>query len=207
VSGSAGGGDRDGDAGRAEHSTLQVVGRILEVGAVPDGLATWLADELTSFWPSTQWSLGPPLPSSPDWGSGPVDVDRILDAVIELAVDRSETQPGDGSVRWTLALSGIDAVAPGRGEVFGRATVGGGFALVAVRPLQRGTSLSGEGLALLRTRVLKESLHELGHAADRGHCSNVRCLMHPVRDLPGVDARPFRFCSRCDPFPDTSSTR
>jgi|GEM_PF-6410896 len=177
-----------------------VCGRIVEIGPVPDGLASWLAEELTSFWAETRWSVGPPVEPPREREHGPVDVDRVLDAVIHCA---GVQQTVEGPVRWTLALCGIETVAPGRGEVFGRATVGGGFALVAVRPLQRGAALTGEGLALLRTRVLKESLHELGHAADRVHCTNPRCLMHPVRDLAGVDARSFRFCSRCDPFPDS----
>jgi len=182
--------------------TLSVSGRIVEIGPVPEGLARWLAEELTSFWSDTRWTVGRPLDPPREREHGPVDVDRVLDAVIDSAA----AGPENGSVRWTLALCGIEVVAPGRGEVFGRATVGGGFALVAVPPLQRGAAPTGEGLALLRTRVLKESLHELGHVADRQHCPNPRCLMHPVRDLAGVDARPFRFCSRCDPFPDARHT-
>ncbi|ASJ00413.1 zinc metalloprotease [Thermococcus gorgonarius] len=53
-----------------------------------------------------------------------------------------------------------------------------------------------DNLVLVKNRVLKGVLHELGHGFGLEHCSN-RCVMNPPRDLDDWDGRPLSYCSSC----------
>jgi len=46
-------------------------------------------------------------------------------------------------------------------------------------------------------RVLKESLHELGHTLGLGHCNDHDCVMFPSRVLADSDVKDHDFCQRC----------
>ncbi|MFC1454741.1 hypothetical protein ACFLQI_01490 [Candidatus Undinarchaeota archaeon] len=48
----------------------------------------------------------------------------------------------------------------------------------------------------LRTRVLNESLHQLGHALGLDHCKK-RCVMKLAPGISDVDERPVSYCSFC----------
>ncbi|WP_010477492.1 zinc metalloprotease [Thermococcus zilligii] len=49
---------------------------------------------------------------------------------------------------------------------------------------------------LMKARILKGILHELGHGFDLEHCSN-SCVMNPPRDLDDWDGRPISYCPSC----------
>jgi len=45
-------------------------------------------------------------------------------------------------------------------------------------------------------RVLKESVHEIGHTLNLDHCKN-KCVMKKSETLSDTDEKPFNYCSRC----------
>ena len=45
-------------------------------------------------------------------------------------------------------------------------------------------------------RVLKESLHEIGHTLNLDHCDN-NCVMKFSETLSDTDEKPYNYCSRC----------
>ncbi len=50
---------------------------------------------------------------------------------------------------------------------------------------------------LYEQRVLKESVHELGHVFGMDHCPNSRCVMHFSNTLEDTDFKNTEFCRTC----------
>lgn len=55
---------------------------------------------------------------------------------------------------------------------------------------------SSPSVPLFRTRILKESLHELGHSFGLGHCTR-NCVMRFSNSVYDVDAKPASYCTAC----------
>lgn len=51
--------------------------------------------------------------------------------------------------------------------------------------------------ALFKERILKEVVHELGHASGLGHCGSEKCVMVFSNSLANVDAKRSAFCAKC----------
>ena len=51
--------------------------------------------------------------------------------------------------------------------------------------------------ALLRQRLLKESVHELGHTLDLHHCEDYRCAMASSHSVEWIDLRETTLCESC----------
>ena len=52
-------------------------------------------------------------------------------------------------------------------------------------------------MALLGQRLLKESVHELGHTLDLRHCQDYRCVMASSHAVEWIDLRESTFCDAC----------
>jgi archaemetzincin len=113
---------------------------------------------------------------------------------VEFLIDRFPQPVSPGEVEWTLALTGLDLVAPGRPYVFGEATLGGAWAVVGASRLR--APGGPDELEVSRARLLKESLHELGHLASLSHCRRA-CVMAPSAASADIDLKPDDFCSSC----------
>jgi archaemetzincin len=51
--------------------------------------------------------------------------------------------------------------------------------------------------SLLRQRLLKEAIHELGHTLNLRHCQDYRCAMASSHSVEWVDLRDTRLCDAC----------
>ena len=96
-----------------------------------------------------------------------------------------------------LAVADVDLYIPILTYVFGEAQLGGPCAVVsAYRLRQEFYGLNGDE-GLLRERLLKESIHELGHTFLLRHCEDYRCAMASSHAVEWIDLRESTFCDSC----------
>ena len=157
----------------------------------PDSVG-WLAGRLAEAFPDASVELvgEQPLPAgSLDPLRGQLVSPRVLEAAAAL---REEL--GVELLLWVVAG---DAYAPGLNFVFGEALLAGGAAVVYTARLHQSFYGLPEDGQLYLERLLKESLHELGHALGLGHCSHPRCVMRFSNSILEVDEKAPAYCRRC----------
>jgi archaemetzincin len=95
-----------------------------------------------------------------------------------------------------LALVEVDLFIPILTYVYGEAQIGGKACIVSTCRLNAG---SGARYLSEKTawRVVKESLHELGHTFSLRHCPDPVCLMHYCRGEADVDRKSGELCRYC----------
>jgi len=96
----------------------------------------------------------------------------------------------------TLVLVDADAYVERLNFVFGVAKPGWGGIVFLARLKPEFYGYPSEENLLLE-RLLKESVHELGHALGLDHCRNSRCVMRFSNSILEVDAKTPYFCTRC----------
>ncbi|MFZ0730849.1 MAG: archaemetzincin [Candidatus Sulfotelmatobacter sp.] len=96
-----------------------------------------------------------------------------------------------------LAVADVDLYIPILKYVFGEAQIGGQCALVSTYRLRQEFYGLDKDDVLLRERLLKEAVHELGHTLDLRHCQDYRCTMASSHAVEWIDLRGSAFCSFC----------
>jgi archaemetzincin len=94
-----------------------------------------------------------------------------------------------------LGITDQDLFIPILTYVFGEAQLGGTAAVCSTARLLEGVELVGP--RLLRERLAKEAVHEVGHAFGLHHCDAAACVMSRSAGLGGVDAKSHDLCSTC----------
>jgi archaemetzincin len=87
-----------------------------------------------------------------------------------------------------------DAYAPGLNYVFGQARLPGRFAVVALPRLRQSLRAHPEDAARFRERVLKITIHELGHTFGFVHCPDRKCVMHFSNAIGEADYSGVQYC-------------
>ena len=98
----------------------------------------------------------------------------------------------------TLGITSLDLYIPILKYVFGEAQMGGPCAVVSAYRLKQefyGLNADDE---LLRQRLLKESVHELGHTLGLRHCEDYRCVMASSHAVEWIDLRESTLCAACN---------
>jgi len=83
-----------------------------------------------------------------------------------------------------VGLIDADVYAPGLNFIFGQAMKPGRFAVVALPRLRARPE-----------RVLKVTVHELGHSFGFAHCSDTNCVMRFANAVGDLDRQGFRYCA------------
>ena len=96
-----------------------------------------------------------------------------------------------------LGITGVDLYIPILKYVFGEAQMGGPCALVSFHRLRQEFYGLDRDDALLSERLLKESIHELGHTLDLHHCQDYRCAMASAHAVEWIDLRETAWCESC----------
>lgn len=96
-----------------------------------------------------------------------------------------------------LAIADVDLYIPILKYVFGEAQMGGPCAVVSIHRLRQEFYGLERDDTLLRERLLKESLHELGHTLDLRHCEDYTCVMASAHSVEWIDLRESGFCEGC----------
>jgi archaemetzincin len=96
-----------------------------------------------------------------------------------------------------LVICDIDAYSGNLNFVFGEAYRGGRVgAIYLPRLRQEFYGLKSDKL-IFYDRIVKEAIHELGHAFGLLHCNNKICVMHFSNSLQDTDIKGRSFCSNC----------
>ncbi len=96
-----------------------------------------------------------------------------------------------------LAIADVDLYIPILKYVFGEAQIGGPCAIVSSFRLRQEFYGLDVDHALLRQRLLKECVHELGHTLDLHHCQDYRCAMASSHAVEWIDLRENTLCEAC----------
>ena len=96
-----------------------------------------------------------------------------------------------------LAITDVDLYIPILKYVFGEAQMGGPCAIVSIFRLRQEFYGLPEDQRLLQERLLKESVHELGHTLDLRHCDDYRCAMASSHAVEWIDLREGSWCEAC----------
>lgn len=96
-----------------------------------------------------------------------------------------------------LAVTGLDLYIPILTFVFGEARLNGRCAVVSSYRLDNSSYGLPSNPALLRERLLKESIHELGHTFGLVHCQDPECVMKSSTYVEELELKTSRFCRRC----------
>jgi archaemetzincin len=112
-------------------------------------------------------------------------------AILKWLVGRE--QPG----RRTLAITDADLFIPVLTFVYGEAQLGGRAAVVSTARLaiEPGGRRDAE---VVRDRIIKECVHELGHTFGLLHCDTPGCVMTRSVNLIEVDAKAMTLCGPCE---------
>jgi len=94
-----------------------------------------------------------------------------------------------------LGLTDQDLFIPILTYVFGEAQLGGRVAVASTARLREDLALFGE--RRFAERVVKEAIHEIGHAYGLVHCHVPRCVMSRAAGVRDVDEKSVELCPRC----------
>lgn len=96
-----------------------------------------------------------------------------------------------------LAVTSLDLYIPILTFVFGEAQMGGACAVVSLHRLREEFYGLPPNILLLRDRLLKECVHELGHTLNLSHCEDYQCAMSRSHGVEWIDLKNARFCRAC----------
>lgn len=94
-----------------------------------------------------------------------------------------------------LAVTDRDLFIPILTYVFGEAQLGGAAAVVSTARLAEDADLFGPGV--VRERLAKEAVHELGHTFGLRHCATPACVMGRSAGVRDVDEKDPELCDEC----------
>ncbi len=103
-------------------------------------------------------------------------------------------RPGDWRI---LGITDADLYIPILKYVFGEAQMDGPCAVVSAHRLHQQFYGLDRDDGLLSQRLLKESVHELGHTLGLHHCQDYRCAMASAHAVEWIDLREPTLCESC----------
>jgi archaemetzincin len=102
----------------------------------------------------------------------------------------------DEDVR-VIGVTRVDLFVPILSFVFGEAELGGRCAVVSLQRLDERFYGLPARQELLRERLVKEAVHELGHTFGLRHCDDWRCVMTSCHAVDRLDVKGAEFCQEC----------
>jgi len=107
-------------------------------------------------------------------------------------------QPCVGPDSWrVLGITSVDLYIPILTFVFGEAQIGGPCGLVSTHRLRQEFYGLPSDREVLRERLLKEAIHEVGHTLDLTHCDDYQCAMAPSHAVEWIDLKDSVLCGAC----------
>jgi archaemetzincin len=129
-----------------------------------------------------------------------IDVEFALDArraqYYSTAILQHLERTCDPDVR-VLGVASRDLYVPVLTFVFGEAQLDGNCAVVSTARLREEFYGLPAREDLLRQRLVKEAIHELGHTFGLRHCPDWRCVMTSSHAVERLDVKEADFCPKC----------
>jgi archaemetzincin len=97
-----------------------------------------------------------------------------------------------------LGVTELDLFIPIFTFLFGEAQLNGVGALVSTHRLHNQFYGIPENKELLKSRLLKEGIHELGHTFGLIHCFTLNCVMKSSTYVEEIDQKSTYFCRSCE---------
>jgi archaemetzincin len=111
-------------------------------------------------------------------------------------IQRLERTAGAAEAR-VLGVTASDLYVPVLTFVFGEAQLEGNCAVVSTARLKDEFYGLPARTDLLRERLYKEAVHELGHTFGLRHCLDWRCVMASSHAVERLDVKGAQFCGAC----------
>jgi archaemetzincin len=96
-----------------------------------------------------------------------------------------------------LAVTSVDLYIPILTFVFGEAQLAGNCAVISAHRLRQEFYGLPADDHIYQHRLLKESIHELGHTFAIPHCEDYECVMAPSHAVEWIDLKTPKFCATC----------
>lgn len=96
-----------------------------------------------------------------------------------------------------IGITGVDLYIPVLTFVYGEAQLGGNVAIASSFRLRNSFYGMKPDHGVTLTRLLKESLHELGHTMGLVHCVDYQCVMCASTSVEEIDLKAEAFCAEC----------
>ena len=163
---------------------------LVRVGTAVPSMLRVLREDLVRTLAHAVWVADRSINPSPAF-----DPHRQQYNAITLLVMLNDPPPPPDVAR--IGVTDVDLFLPVFTHVFGEAQLQGTAAVVSCHRLR--PQFGGDPLdqAVLRSRLLRETLHELGHVLGLTHCRVSWCAMAPSRLPEEVDLKDAAFCDRC----------
>lgn len=121
-----------------------------------------------------------------------------------LIVERlAQLHTGDDLV---VGITALDLFVPILTFVFGEAQLGGQCAVVSYHRLMQPFYGLPDDPRLTKERLVKETVHEIGHTLGLTHCDDYDCVMAASHSVEWLDLKGGSFCGTCRAAVMNSST-
>jgi len=114
-----------------------------------------------------------------------------------LEIMKAVARSAPGGEYRILGVTEVDLAIPTLKFVFGQAQVDGPVAVLSLARLRQEFYGLTADEVVLRERVVKEVLHELGHTFGLTHCRDSKCAMSLATHIGLVDSKEESYCARC----------
>lgn len=163
---------------------------LVAIGSVPASVMEWVEGAAAEWCPWPVRRL-PPLALPQE----AFDAKRGQYKSVEIMKALARCAPSDAAR--ILGVTEVDLAVPTLTFVFGQAQLDGPVAVMSLCRLRQDFyGLPGDE-GVLRDRVVKEVLHELGHTFGLTHCAESKCVMSLATHIGLVDTKEERYCARC----------
>ena len=115
----------------------------------------------------------------------------IIETVLQVIPDDCEKM---------ICVTDLDLCTPILTFVYGEAQLNGKIAIVSTKRLNQEFYNLPRNDNLLLQRLIKESLHELGHCYGLVHCNSEFCFMHFSSNIINIDNKQCHYCVKCKDY-------